>query len=291
MTAPSSSVSSSLVEALRRALDSAGPPGGRNGFRGAVPGAPAPGAPLDASFAERHPRAVLVVEDNALGRKMALALLARLGYAADTATNGLEALQAVRRRHYDLVLMDVEMPVLDGIAAARQIRDAPAANQRPRIVALTAAEGDADRERCRVAGMEAHLVKPLRLEALAAALAGLPEPTIDLAAVAARVEAHGEAALMADLRAFLTAVSERLPSLTSALADADWDRATRDARELDRRAMQAGVTRAGAVLGELLDAHTAAALASDPTRLEDRLSRVRDALGEGRRVIAEVLGA
>ena len=104
----------------------------------AVLGGGATGA-LDATFAERFPLAILVVEDNKLNLKVAQGLLARLGYASDAATNGVEAIQATARKRYDVVLMDVQMPVMDGLAATRQIR-ARFGDSAPRVIAMTAAE-------------------------------------------------------------------------------------------------------------------------------------------------------
>jgi CheY-like chemotaxis protein len=113
---------------------------------------------------------VLLAEDNAVNRQLALRLLEKLGYAADVAANGLDALEALRRRPYDVVLMDVEMPVMDGLEASRRIHGEWRGRERPRIVAMTANAMQGDRETCLAAGMDDYVSKPIRLDDLAAAL-------------------------------------------------------------------------------------------------------------------------
>jgi len=117
------------------------------------------------------PLRVLLAEDNIVNQKVALAMLARLGYAADVADSGHQALVALEGAVYDLVLMDVHMPEMDGLEATRRIRAHLAAERQPRIVAMTANAMDVDRIACRDAGMDDFLAKPVRLESLADALA------------------------------------------------------------------------------------------------------------------------
>ena len=127
-----------------------------------APSATAPqGAPLK----------ILVAEDNATNQLVARMLLESLGHRVDVANDGLEAVEAARARHYDLILMDVSMPGLDGIEATRQIRAVPGEQGAVPIFALTANAMDADRESCLEAGMQRVLVKPLNKVALAAAVA------------------------------------------------------------------------------------------------------------------------
>ncbi|HEX2066617.1 MAG TPA: ATP-binding protein [Candidatus Thermoplasmatota archaeon] len=132
---------------------------------------PAPAAPAVPS-PRPAPRglAVLLAEDNPVNQKVALRMLERLGLAADVAGNGEEAVEAVQRRAYDVVLMDVQMPRLDGFGATRRIRALPLPRQ-PYIVAMTADAMPGDRERCLEAGMDDYLSKPVRMEALGEALA------------------------------------------------------------------------------------------------------------------------
>ena len=115
---------------------------------------------------------VLVAEDNSVNQKLALRLLEKLGYSADIAANGLEVLQALDREPYDVVLMDVQMPELDGLEATRQIRARWPDGTRPRIIAMTANAMPEDREACFEAGMDDYVAKPIRPEELAKALRG-----------------------------------------------------------------------------------------------------------------------
>jgi signal transduction histidine kinase/ActR/RegA family two-component response regulator len=118
-------------------------------------------------LAARHPLRILVAEDNVVNQKLALRLLQQMGYRADLASNGLEAIECVQRQTYDLVLMDVQMPEMDGLEASRRIT---AHRHRPRIVAMTANAMQGDREVCLAAGMDDYLTKPIRVDELAAAI-------------------------------------------------------------------------------------------------------------------------
>jgi CheY-like chemotaxis protein/nitrogen-specific signal transduction histidine kinase len=130
----------------------------------------APGSRL----ADRHPLRVLVAEDNGVNQKVALAMLRALGYRADLASDGLEAVDAVRRVPYDVVFMDLQMPQLDGLDATRQIIAEHPPGRRPRIVALTANAYEEDRDACLAAGMDDYLSKPLKPDTLEAALLRAP---------------------------------------------------------------------------------------------------------------------
>ncbi len=112
---------------------------------------------------------ILLAEDNAVNQKVALRLLERLGHGADVASNGLEAIEALERSQYDVVLMDVQMPELDGLDASRRICDRWP-DTRPRIIAMTANALPEDREACFAAGMDDYVAKPIRPDALAEAL-------------------------------------------------------------------------------------------------------------------------
>jgi PAS domain S-box-containing protein len=129
---------------------------------------------LDAGMAVRHPLRILLAEDNIVNQKVALRILGQMGYRADVAANGLEAIEAVERQTYDLVLMDVQMPELDGFEASREINRRWPGERRPRIVAMTANAMQGDRELCVAAGMDDYVAKPIRVEELVAALERSP---------------------------------------------------------------------------------------------------------------------
>ncbi|SEB25723.1 GAF domain-containing protein [Variovorax sp. YR216] len=134
----------------------------------------APKPQIDPSMGARHPLRILLAEDNAVNQKLALRLLQQMGYRADLASNGIEAVESVQRQAYDVVLMDVQMPELDGLDAARQICTMLKAPARPRIVAMTANAMQGDREMCMAAGMDDYLTKPIRVDRLVEALNSVP---------------------------------------------------------------------------------------------------------------------
>jgi len=132
---------------------------------------PADAAARKEPVAER-PLRLLLAEDNQVNQHVATLMLGKLGYRVDVAANGAEAVAAVHRARYDVVLMDVQMPVLDGLDATRRIRAELPPDRQPHIIALTASVLIEDRAACRAAGMDDYLTKPIRLHDLAAALHG-----------------------------------------------------------------------------------------------------------------------
>jgi PAS domain S-box-containing protein len=129
-----------------------------------------PASPLDSGLGQDHPLRILLAEDNLVNQKVALLLLERMGYMADIAANGLEVLQALERQPYDVVLMDMHMPEMDGLDATRYIQEQWPVEQRPWIIAMTANALQGDRERCLAAGMDDYVSKPVHPEELARAL-------------------------------------------------------------------------------------------------------------------------
>jgi CheY-like chemotaxis protein len=109
---------------------------------------------------------ILLAEDNISNQKMTILMLKKLGYRADTVTNGQEVLQSLERQPYDVILMDVKMPVMNGLQATKAIRERLPENG-PKIVALTAYALPGDEKRCLAAGMDAYLSKPVQMHDLA----------------------------------------------------------------------------------------------------------------------------
>ena len=183
---------------------------------------------------------ILLAEDNAINQKVALRLLERLGYGADVVGDGRQALARLDHAAYDVILMDVQMPEMDGLEASRAICARWAASERPRIIAMTAEAMQGDRDKCLAAGMDDYIVKPVTLDQLAAALAKCrplaaataPEtgaaPPVEKQKIAAgaaldrdvldqlREDLGGTAALQQVIRSFL----DQTPSVLSALRDA-----------------------------------------------------------------------
>jgi len=125
---------------------------------------------VDAELARLHPLRILLAEDNVINQKVALRVLERFGYRADVAGNGVEAIAALRRQHYDIVFMDVQMPEMDGLEATRRICAEWSNGNRPRIIAMTANATKGDREECLAAGMDGYISKPVHIDELKAVL-------------------------------------------------------------------------------------------------------------------------
>jgi signal transduction histidine kinase/CheY-like chemotaxis protein len=186
------------------------------------------------------PLRILLAEDNPINQEVALRLLERLGYGADVVGDGRQAVARLDHATYDVILMDVQMPEMDGLEASRAICGRWAASERPRIIAMTAEAMQGDRDKCLAAGMDDYIVKPVTLDRLAAALAKCrplavattPEtvaaPPVEERRIAAgtaldrnvldqlREDLGGTAALRAVIRSFL----DQTPSVLSALRDA-----------------------------------------------------------------------
>ncbi len=205
---------------------------------------------LDTTLGERLPLRILLAEDNAVNQKVALLVLGRIGYRADVVANGLEVLDAVTRKAYDLILMDVQMPEMDGLDATRRLRGRGPWQGRPRIVAMTADVMQEGRDACFAAGMDDFVAKPFRVPDLVAALErcalerakestvdeSLPgteltidtieEPTIDtetFASLQLVCDMGGEGTLAALITDFLADAQRMLDEMNAAVTQLDWE--------------------------------------------------------------------
>jgi PAS domain S-box-containing protein len=196
---------------------------------------------------------ILLAEDNAVNQKVALRLLDQLGYRADVAGNGLEALHALERRPYDVVLMDVQMPELDGLDASRQICERWSAEERPRIIAMTANALPEDREACFAAGMDDYVAKPIRPEELAQALgrarrisgtgdANGDGMTLDASAVQSLRELGGDGFLVEVVDTFLSDAPALLATLRASQEGGEAEVLRRTAHTLKSNGQTFGAT-------------------------------------------------
>jgi PAS domain S-box-containing protein len=128
----------------------------------------------DVQMRQERPLRILLAEDTAINQKVALLMLETMGYQADVVANGREVMQALQAKFYDLVLMDVQMPEMDGLEATQRICQQYPANSRPYIIAMTANAMRGDREICLAAGMDDYVSKPIKIEDLALALSKCP---------------------------------------------------------------------------------------------------------------------
>jgi signal transduction histidine kinase/DNA-binding NarL/FixJ family response regulator len=235
-----------------------------------VPGTLAPRLEPERPPAAESVRAlrILVAEDNALNQEVAVGLLTRQGHAVEIAADGREAVEAVRTHHYDVVLMDVHMPELDGLAAAREIRRLGGERGRVPIIALSASVLPSETEQCLAAGMDAHLPKPIDPFALAEALArhagATRPPSSGLGTSAAQVldREHLQALLEALGRARVAALIEGLPDdagphrarLAAASVRGDLEEARRAAHALKGIAANLGLLALARLSGAIEEA-------------------------------------
>ncbi|HWQ19574.1 MAG TPA: response regulator [Methanotrichaceae archaeon] len=125
---------------------------------------------IDDTEGKQKPLRILLAEDNPVNQKVTWRMLKNMGYLAEVVSNGSEVLQAIEQRPYDVILMDVTMPEMDGLEATRRIRQLLPHEKQPKIIAITALASHGDREMCLDAGMDYYLSKPIQPEQLRNAL-------------------------------------------------------------------------------------------------------------------------
>ena len=202
-----------------------------------------PAAPATAPLADSLPLKILVAEDNSVNQKVVQRLLAYLGYRADVVASGSEALDALERQNYDVILMDVQMPEMDGLEATRRIIERFGGAAAPRIIAMTANALQGDREQCLAAGMHAYVAKPVELETLRNILLAvtgsadqaapaprqenIATPVIELGRIEhlRQLQDAREPTLLADLiELFINDTPQHLDTLAAAIAAGDAER-------------------------------------------------------------------
>jgi GAF domain-containing protein/CheY-like chemotaxis protein/HPt (histidine-containing phosphotransfer) domain-containing protein len=243
------------------------------------------GGLLDPELAARHPLRILVAEDNVVNQRLALRLLEKLGYRADVVANGLEALEAVERQDYDLVLMDVQMPEMDGVEATRRILERWPDGERPWIVAMTAEVMRGDREGFLAAGMNDYVAKPIRPQELVAAITRTPgrtrkaatadeqgatRPPVDASVLARLAESMGgDDAFVSELiEQFVTDSPALVKAARHGLESGDADEVRRAAHTLKSNAATFGAN-------ELADRSSRLEAAARAGTLDDALARVQ----------------
>jgi CheY-like chemotaxis protein/HPt (histidine-containing phosphotransfer) domain-containing protein len=211
---------------------------------------------------------ILIAEDNPIARKLAVRQMERLGYAVDEAADGREAVEAFRRCKYDAVLMDCEMPEMNGYEATREIRRLEGQARRARIIAITAHEGESERQKCREFGMDEFVTKPLKPEAVAQIIAQSPGKAQQLSAAAAAPSGaqsepildrevidelrDSDQELLDDLiDAFLQKIPARIDQLVADFARGDLNAASMNAHSLKGSAANLGARRMRAVCAAL----------------------------------------
>jgi len=222
----------------------------------------------DAQMAAHCPLDILLAEDNVFNQKVAIHLLEQMGYRADLAANGLEAIRSVERQLYDVILMDVQMPEMDGLEASRQICARWPRGQRPHIVAMTANAMQGDREMCLAAGMDDYISKPIRIPDLVAALeraavlkqaegkkqeekAQMSGTLIDKEAWESMKSMTGPAFMVELIDVFLKDSPELIEQMRSGLAAGDIESVRRAAHSLKSNSASFGADRLAGVARDL----------------------------------------
>src|SRR5437867_2223676 len=234
------------------------------------------------SIAEsRHALRILLAEDNPVNQQVATAMLLKRGHQVDVVSNGREAVDAVARERYDVVLMDIQMPEMDGFEATAKIRVLAQGRTLP-IIALTAHALSGERERCLERGLSGYLAKPFKAHDLFAAVEGrgtqpadttaAPSPAIDLAAFRRTMEEAGAAeAVDGILETFVATMPQRLDALAAAARHAEAEPLQRAAHAFKSAAGTIGAGRLAALLEDM----ERAARDGDVAGACDKLEHVR----------------
>jgi CheY-like chemotaxis protein/HPt (histidine-containing phosphotransfer) domain-containing protein len=238
------------------------------------------------------PLRILLAEDNAVNQKVALRLLDQLGYRADVVWNGREVIEALERQAYDVVLMDVQMPELDGLDASRRICERWAPELRPRIVAMTANVMPEDRDACFAAGMDDYVAKPIRPNELASALSRarlIGEPheerargtrvDLDTSAVENLRELGGDGFVAEVVDTFLDDAPALLATLRTSHEAGDTEELRRAAHTLKSNGQTFGAARFSELCRELEERARRDDL-DDTSELVERIDREYDAVRE-----------
>jgi signal transduction histidine kinase/CheY-like chemotaxis protein len=302
-------ISQRLVEAMGGTLRAESAPGRGSVFSFAIrarAAAPPPEAQLSGASPHRAavladpppasggsaPLRILVVDDHPVNRRVALAMLARLGYRADTAGDGLEALAATERAAYDVIFVDVQMPGMSGLELATTLRGRP--GPAPRLIAMTANAFAEDRAACERAGMADFVAKPFDGETLAGALRraaqALPAAELDSGPLdkLRELERRTEPGLLAGLcREFVADTTERLARMRCALADGAAGDLEREAHSLKSASAFLGAVS----MSERAEALEAAARRGLPLDGEDPLPALAAELSRVERALAREIGA
>jgi CheY-like chemotaxis protein/HPt (histidine-containing phosphotransfer) domain-containing protein len=252
--------------------------------------------PLGADDEKRPSPRILVAEDNEVNQKLTLLVLEKMGYRADVAVNGLEALEALRRKRYDIVLMDVEMPWMDGLEASRRIHREWTGKDRPRIIAMTANAMQGDRDTCLNAGMDDYLSRPIHADELASALGRAIPPravqemrdtdVLDDSALEHLDVATGDPAFVADLvDTFLREAPVLVAGLKTARQSGDAEEGRRAAHTLKSNARTFGAAGLANLRQELENTakrQVMSEAAGLVTNIDDEYARVASALATAR---------
>ena len=243
---------------------------------------------IDTGFGQRRPLRILLAEDNVINQKVATRILTQMGYRPDVVQNGLEVLSALERQKYDVILMDVQMPEMDGLEATRQVRELWTGTRRPWIIAMTANAMESDRQMCFKAGMDGYISKPVRIEALEAELVRSSEnvgQVIDFSVLARYGEMNGSGADA--LREIMEIFSEETPAtlqqLRSSIEAHNIQGITVQAIQLGRACANFGAERMQRICTSLQSAGKSGdmALAKEfSTRLEKEFETVKSTLEE-----------